>query len=421
MADLHEQWIRDAISASVEKARPSFDVMVAVRRRHRGHLLRAAVAGTAAVCAIAAVVVVAIQLARPAVHPPGSQPTRPASTAPGRLSFRGGGRPLTAGGGLLAWVYPDGRTSPIRGDFDGATVSAGRLLAWRFTGQGAGYYTMTLGGANGRLVLPADRNPRLSEIAALLSPDGSSLAYIRQDIASPTKVIDTLWVLDLATGRRTNLGPISDSAFGWRDASTILTGAPDGKSLVLVTVPSGNRSTFLSVSNPALVSAYERARPGAGLPASIGSDGMTGSGSSVRLAVWLAAADPHLTGGVTSPAEVVMADPRPVVTYAPRTPEALNLSFGPDGLVLLRTGAGDNPASWNTYVGTQAGERLSVPIPLGMDGALFNPAGNVIALQDAGTEVFVPTPAPACSHTRRCLHFTPVVWPQGQTIQAWLP
>jgi hypothetical protein len=326
-----------------------------------------------------------------------------------------------AGGGVLSWVYPNGRTALIPGDFDGATAFPGGLLAWRFTGQGAGYYTMTLDGRNQRLVLPADRNPDLSVIAALVSPDGARLAYIRQDVSSSVKVIDTLWVLDLGTGRRMSLGPVSDSAFGWRDSSTILTGAADQKSLVLVSVATGSRSTYLSVSDPALASTYERARPGAGPPASIGSDAMAGAGSSLRIAVWLAAADPRLSGGVTRPAEVVMAGSRPVVTYAPKTPEALSLSFGPGELILLETGAGDNPASWNTYVGTLPSTRLSAPIPFGMDGAVFNPAGNVIALQDSGSETLVPTPAPACNLTPHCLHFTPLGLPPGQTIQAWVP
>jgi hypothetical protein len=280
---------------------------------------------------------------------------------------------------------------------------------------------MALDGRNQHLVLPVDRNPRQAVIAALVSPDGAKLGYIRQDVTSPVKVTDMLWVLDLATGRETNLGPISDSAFGWPNASTILTAAADQKALVLVTVPAGKRSTFLSVSDPALVTAYERARPGAGPPAHIGSDGMIGSGSSLRIAVWLAAANPRQSGAVTRPAEVVVAGSGPVITYAPRTPAAIKLSFGPDGLVLVQTGAGDNPTSWSTYVGTLPGPRLSAPIPFGMDGVIVNPAGNVLALQDSGSEIFVPTPAPACSFTPRCLHFTPLALPQGQTIQAWLP
>lgn len=420
MTNFQEQRVRDAIAASVENARPSFDVMAAVRLRHRRHQLRAAGMAASAVCAVAILLVISIHLSLQPLHQASARPTRPVATTPGPLSFPGGGRLLMAGGGLLSWVYPDGRTALIPGTFDGATVFPGGLLAWKYTGPGAGYYTMTLDGANQRLVIPPDRNPQLSVIAALMSPDGKRLAYIRQDV-KPTKVTNTLWVLDMGTGRRVNLGAVSDSAFAWRDASTILTADPDQRSLVLVSVLTGNRSTYISVNDAALVNAYERGRPGAGPPAHIGSDGMAGSGSSALIAVWVAAANPRLSGGVTSPAEVVLAGSRPVVTYAPRTPEALGLSFGPHRLVLLQTGAGDNPGSWNTYVVALPGTRLSGPLPLGMDGVLLNPAGNVMALQDAGSETFVPTPAPACSVTAHCLHFTPVVLPQGWTIQAWLP
>lgn len=420
MTDLQEERLRDAIAAAVEDAQPTFDVMAAVRSRHRRYRLRVAASCAGAVCALVFLLTAGIHVGLRPVHPPSAGPSKHVKTNARSRSFPGGGRLLMAGGGVLSWLYPDGRTALIPGDFDGATVSPGGLLAWKYTGPGAGYYTMTLDGAHQRLVLPADRNPQLSVIAALVSPDGTRLAYIRQDV-TPTKVTNTLWVLEMATGRRVNLGPVSDSAFAWRDSSTILTGAADQRTLVLVSVATGHRTIYLSVSDSALVGAYERARPGAGPPASIGSDGMIGSGSSVRIAVWLAAADPRVSGGFTSPAAVVMAGSRLVVTYAPSTPDALSLSFGPHALVLLQTGAGDNPASWNTYVGTLPGIHLSGPIPFGMDGAVFNPAGNVMALQDAESETFVPTPAPACSVTAHCLHFTPVGLPEGGTIQAWVP
>jgi hypothetical protein len=68
----------------------------------------------------------------------------------------------------------------------------------------------------------------------------------------------------------------------------------------------------------------------------------------------------------------------------PQTPQALSLTWGPDGLVLLRTGAGDNPGSWSTDAATLQSPRPSKPLRYGMEGATFNPAGNVIALQESG-------------------------------------
>lgn len=56
-----------------------------------------------------------------------------------------------------------------------------------------------------------------------------------------------------------------------------------------------------------------------------------------------------------------------------------------------------------------------------MDGATFNPAGNVIALQDSGLVTFAPTPRPACELTAKCLAFRPVNLLQEGSVQAWVP
>ena len=53
MHDLQER-LRDAIAASVDGAEPSFDLMTAVRRRHRQRLRRLAAAGAAAVMVVTA-------------------------------------------------------------------------------------------------------------------------------------------------------------------------------------------------------------------------------------------------------------------------------------------------------------------------------------------------------------------------------
>jgi hypothetical protein len=132
---------------------------------------------------------------------------------------------------------------------------------------------MNLDGSGQRLVLPAGHDKKLGMIGALLSPDGSALAYIRQDLVSATIVTDTLWVLNLATGHQTDLGPMFDSAFTWTGDATILTAAPDDKSLQLVSAATGRRTTYVTVTDQVLVRAYERARPGAGPPARIGSGG----------------------------------------------------------------------------------------------------------------------------------------------------
>jgi len=416
MNDLQER-LRDAIAASVQGAAPSFDPMTAVRRRHRQRLRRLAVAGPVAVIVIiAATVFLAARHAPPGHHLPVTTTTRPGRHDRSALAFPGGGRLLLDNGGVLTWLYPDGQTIQIPGQFDGARVSTGQLLAWKYTAFGTAYYTMTLDGSRQRLVLPAGHDKKLSVIGALLSPDGSTLAYVRQDLVSPAVVTDTLWVLNLATGHRADLGVISNLVT-WTDSTTILAAAPDIKSLQLISAVTGRRTTYLTVSDPVLVQAYERARPGAGPPAYIGSDGIVGRGRSAHIAVWLAAAG---NSSVYRPAEVVLAGGAPLVTYAPRTPEVLSLTWGPDGLVLIQTGAGDVPGSWNAYAATLQSPRLSRPWPFGMAGATFSPAGNVIALQDDETVTFVSTPRPACESTVKCLHIQPPYPLLTGTVQAWI-
>lgn len=421
MNEIQEQ-LRDAIAAAVNGAEPSFDVMTAVRRRYRRRLRRLATAGAGVVAVVAMTAAfIAARHALPGHQAPGAATARSGKPGlhPRAPLFPGGGRLLLADAGALRWLYPDGRTIRIPGKFDGARVSAGELLAWRYSQFGPSYYTMRPDGSGQRLVLPAGHDKKLDVIAAQLSPDASKLAYIQQDVVSQVKVTDTAWVLDLATGKRTDLGAISDSAFAWLDDATILTTAPDGKSLVLISAATGRTSRYVSVTDPALVGAYEHARPGAGPPAFIGSDGVRGSGASARVAVWLAAATRH--GLSTRPAEIVLNGRTPVVTYAPKTPEALALTWGPGDLVLLQTGAGDRPGSWKAYAATLQSGRPSRSLPYGMDGATFNPAGNVMALQDSGAVTFVATPRPACERATRCLAFQPTALPQSGTVQAWLP
>ncbi len=417
MNDLQDR-LRDAIAASVDGAEPSFDLMTAVRRRHRQRLRRLAAAGAAAVLVVTATTaLLAARHAQPGHQVPGTATTKPGTPDLAAPVFPGGGRLLVANTGVLKWLYPDGRTIRIPGRLDGARVSAGQLLAWKYSRFGPAYYTMNLNGSRQRLVLPAGHDKKLTVIGALLSPDGSALAYIRQDLVSTAIVTDTLWVLNLATGQRADLGTMFDSAFTWRDNATILTAAPDGKSLQLVSAATGRRTTYLTVTDPVLVHAYERARPGAGPPAYIGSDGIAGAGASARIAVWLAASR---SMGAFRPAELILAGSTQLVAYAPQTPQALSLTWGPDGLALLRTGAGDNPGSWKTYAATLQNPRPSRPLHYGMDGATFNPAGNVIALQDSGLVTFAPTPRPACERTAKCLSFQTVNLEEG-TVQAWIP
>jgi hypothetical protein len=82
MSDL-EQRLRDAIDAYVDGAQPSFDVIDAVRRRHRRRLVRATAAGGAAVMAVVAVLVFPdVPRGGPAHPPPAGRAAKPSVSKP---------------------------------------------------------------------------------------------------------------------------------------------------------------------------------------------------------------------------------------------------------------------------------------------------------------------------------------------------
>ena len=245
-------------------------------------------------------------------------------------------------------------------------------------------------------------------------PDGSRLAY---DVGTdPVVTGDTLWVADLATGRRVELGRFSSSM--WRDNSTMLATSADGNTLFLINAETGRRSVYLRpLSDPLLTGAYERAQPGAGRPAIVNAGGFSGIGSSAAFAVELAAAGPYVG---RRPAEAVLLGGGRVVTYAPATPQQFEFKWGPRGLFLIQTGAGDGPGSWKTYAGSIQSGRLAQAGPYGMNGATFSPGGNVIALQDGGEMTFLPTPRPACEATGECLDFQPKFLSGKGALLAWV-
>ncbi len=409
MSDLEER-LRDAIDASLADAEPKFDVMAAVRRRHRWRLMRATAASAVIV---AAAVAAAVLLDGPRIGPGGSAPAPATSNTAKQMVpvFPGGGRLLFADKRGLKWLYPDGKTVRIARGFRGAEVAAGRLVAWDKTGA----YVMNLDGSRRHLVLRFSPDKRNGVIGVDgLSPDGSLLAY---DVGTdPVMTGDTLWVADLATGRRVELGRFSSAM--WRDNTTMLATSVNSNTLLLINAQTGSRSVYLRpLSDPRLTRAYEHAQPGAGNPAIVNAGGFSGSGSSAAFAVEFGAAGPFVG---RRPAEVVLLDGGRVVTYAPVTTQQFEFKWGPGGLFLIQTGAGDNPGSWKTYAGSIQSGQLAQAGPHGMDGATFSPAGNVMALQDGGEMTFLPTPRPACQATGECLEFQPKFLSGKGALLAWV-
>jgi hypothetical protein len=416
MDDLEER-LRHVIKASVADAQPSFDVMDAVRRRHRRHLRRViGVTGGSVIAAIAVLLLVVFagvpQGARPHSSP-AATPTKSSTAKQAVPSFPGGGRLLFSDRHGLKWIYSNGRVVRIARGFFGAEAAAGRLVAWNNTGV----YAMNLDGSRRRLVFRfgPGRGTSLIEGALSLpgggmSPDGSRLAYY---------VGGALWVAGLATGGRVDLGR---AAFvGWRDNTTIL--ASSGRNaLVLVNAETGGRIVYLMpIGDRVLIRAYERARPNAGRPAVWNANGFSGSGPSPALAIALGAAGPFMG---KQPAEVVLLAGGRAVAYAPAAQKSQQLEFtwGPNGLFLLQTWGGDKMGTtWKTYVGTIRSRQLSQPIIYGMGGGAFSPGGNVIALQDDNQVTVLPAPRPACQGTAGCLNFQPKYLVNQGKLLAWVP
>ncbi len=129
--------------------------------------------------------------------------------------------------------------------------------------------------------------------AGALSPGGSRVAYYAGN---------DLWAADLATGHRVRLGRVSFD--GWRNETTVLASATDGIAILLVNAATGSRSAYLTITDAALVHAYQQAAPGAGRPAGMTGEGFSGTGPSAALAVTLSAAGPF---GGSRPVEVILA------------------------------------------------------------------------------------------------------------------
>jgi hypothetical protein len=396
-------------------------------RRRRARLAATAVA---AIVVAAAAVPLARSLIADARHP--------ATGTPRTRLFPGGGRLLVIGVSGLTWLYPDGRKVVIApaftGGFAGASIAGPRLLAWRLPHPcgttcfpDVSYYTMNLDGSGARLVLAAE--PERAGVGfyhqqVQLSPDGTMLGYVRaRQLAGGRSGSSELWTVDLATHRRFDLGPFMFSTFVWQDDSTLLADSAGGRALELINARTAARTRYLSVGDPAIARAYERVRPRAGAPATIGLIGWSPGPHpvlAVSAAVWR-----H--GNYALPAVELVAGSH-VVAFAPNRRSVQLLTLGPAAAFVLATGEGDCPACWQdgTFAGSARGSRLWRQPTFGepFDSALFSPGGGVVAFwYDGGPIAFAPLAGRACvqAGVRPCLRFAPkALFGQG-TPQAWVP
>jgi hypothetical protein len=325
------------------------------------------------------------------------------------------GRILYADAWGLNWLYPGHKVMRVAHGFIGAEVVAAgtQLLAWRPTQnprahppcQGCfadvDYYLMNVNGSARRLVLRAEATKSHSQVGHLdvtASPNGSMLAYVRQAQALSTgnNLFDQLWVTDLSNGRKINLGPApsSDHAFSWTTNTTLLAETPNGSALQEVNVDTGRRSTFLRVSSPRIVHAYESARPGSGAPVGIDPIGWSTDRTRSTLAVTL------WGGSQRRPTRsaVALITHGMVRSFAPGNKPLDSLTWGPAGRFLIQSALATSAVRAQLFVG-MVGKSKLVQVPsygLPIQIAFGPGAAQIAEGYQNGSWVTVPTPSGVC-------------------------
>lgn len=188
MSDLQER-LRDAITASVAGAEPSFDVMAAVRCRHRRQLRRrAAAAGAAAavLVATASVVFVAARQGQPGGHLPAARTTKHRQAAQPAVPPALHGVPLAGPTGLRLLVSAD---PPFVLNVDTGSVTPVTGL------KATGNPVLTVLAVGGDAVIWVDRRPLSSRIPR------AEIYLVRHGTAKATRIA-TGWQVAPADGGR---------------------------------------------------------------------------------------------------------------------------------------------------------------------------------------------------------------------------
>ncbi len=437
---MFEDQVRDSLRRSVEGLQtgdpPIKSVVMRGRRRRLTKLTEATVALVLALGTLGWVLVALSGLS-------GRQSEGPVRKAAAGNAFPGGGRLLVSDTEGLKWMYPDGLTTMVARGFIGATPlqNGTQILAWKPTDvpgtAGAtcagcfydvDYYVMGVDGSDPHLVLPAEApegNVYPHHLDVQISPDGSKITYVRQeDLANGGVRGDELWLVDLATGTKSDLGrvPPSDAAYVWKDDSTLLVQSPDERQLDWIDSGTGTRQQYLSVTDPTITKLFQQLRPGVGAPTSLVPLGWSTDPSAPALAVLVVGAD--------RASVVALVGNGTPVGLAPDARHDLSLQWGPAGLFALTSFGGDRPESGaGLYVGTAAAAapQPSLPQVTGVEGVpeqvAFDPSGTVVVYQFSnGSLSFAPIPQAACPQGSTCNSFAPVtVNANVLHLLAWLP
>jgi hypothetical protein len=446
MNDL-ESRLRQAMDAAVANASPPAAIFERMRKRHRR---RNAVTAVGAVLGVA-ILVVSVPLSGGLIRAKANNEQKAGRTT---ALFPGGGRILyraseTVKGAALKWMYPDGRTTVVARNFEAAELGVGgtKIVAWRMAPAapkcqiGVGFdgdvYLMNLDGSHRRLVLPAPPlTGRISEanLGAVLSPDGSQLAYERDRYVTRDGNIlsSSLWVSDLSTGRQKDFGSVGGAELFWQGNSTVIAAA--GPALDSINVVSGHKSVLMTTADPQVIRGYHAVLPKAGRPGDLESFGFGTGQDTTTFAVVILAKNPvtWTTGQPPPPPSMTVALIRhghvAFIAAQLRPVNFVTLAWGPRGLFEAETAVpisdAPNPPGGTVYTGSGFASPLSEVRSL--DGALyeaeFNPEGNVIVAEMANDNWrFAAVPEPQCRLSSHCLRFKPLTISGPGTFQAWAP
>jgi len=367
-------------------------------------------AGTAEVCLLLLLVTGSCTTER---DPGEASRTSPAA-AVRTERFPGGGAILSSGGGGLSATFADGSSKAI-GPFLGAEpfpglqfFPSGELLAWKLTRENADYFVMRMDGTNRHHVLAPTK--RQDHFGVEVSPDGTKLAYGRNTYLGPGRSRYDLLVLDLSTGRSTNLGPIAPAGpkedfsytFAWNNDSTLLlVQSNDRRSIEWINLESRSRENYLSVTDRRIVRSYNSVLPNAEPPREIRPIGWTPNPRFTGFAVLVSGRDG------SDPAVVVLQNGPTRAFAVPGNPTGVQFTWALTSTRFLVASWVDErhgPTDWILTVGNaRTGRAVEIARNPRIRGSLLAPEGDVVIFAP-NTRHWVFVPVGGCRDLRECGH-----------------
>jgi hypothetical protein len=325
-------------------------------------------------------------------------------------TFPGGGAILSSGAEGLKATFADGSSQTI-GPFLAAEpfpglqfFPSGELLAWKLTREDYDYFVMRMDGTDRRHVLAPTR--RRIHFGVEVSPDGTKLAFIRSTYLGPGRPRYDLRVLDLSTGRSTNLGPIGPAGpkedftytFAWNDDSShLLVQSTDRRSIEGVDFESRTRDTYLSVVDRRIVGSYESVLPNAGPPTEIRPIGWTPNPRFTRFAVLVSGRDG------SDPAVIVLQNGPTRAFAIPGDPTGVAFTWALKGTRFLVASWVDErrgPTDWILTAGdARTGRAVEIVRTPRIRGSLLAPDGDVVVFAP-NTRHWVFVPVGGCQDNR---------------------